>query len=615
MVKKQTTEELESSDPLQASNSGSYEIQPVLKPKGISVSLSWEEISYTVKTHHGSSEILKRVSGYANPGELLVIMGSSGSGKTSLLSILSNQIIPHRSVKISGTVKVNGDDIKNYDYPSITRYVMQQDILQATMTAREALRFAAMLKVGSDKDLVKSRVDAMLHDLKLTKVADNLIGNEVMKGLSGGEKKRVNIGVELISEPSVLILDEPTSGLDCFTAEVVIRLLKKQAHKGRTIITTIHQPSHAIFEMFDRLILMVNGHFVYQGLARKSRLYFDNLGYVCDEYTNPPDHFMRVLNIVDRNSMSNDEKDKLENLLVTYKAQEQMIFDETVTEGLTILSKSMRHYVPGLFVEMRALIWRSYINSLRNPLLFFVKLSQAIIMGFLIDILFRDLGYGHQQVENRKGILYFTTIQFIMLGCNSNSMTFPLERPLFLKDYKEGLYGTSAFVFAKTIAELPTQIFFTFIYVVIQYFAIDLNIETAKQFFVFLGLSILSHWTGCGYGSLAGVISPDVVASTVIGPAIAAPLMMFGGFFSNSDSLSNSFYWIKYISSYTYTFEGFCLNEFRDLPMDEGLDPLGDLGYTGEVWERAGSMLLIQLGLIILITGILKIIGERHKNN
>ncbi|OMJ86035.1 hypothetical protein SteCoe_12540 [Stentor coeruleus] len=615
MDKKQRTEDLESSDALQGPNSGSYEIQPVLKSRGTIVSLSWEEISYTVKTHHGSNEILKRVSGYANPGELLVIMGSSGSGKTSLLSILSNQIIPHRSVKISGTVKVNGDDIKNYDYPSITRYVMQQDILQATMTAREALWFAAMLKVGSDKNLVKSRVDTMLHDLKLAKVADNLIGNEMIKGLSGGEKKRVNIGVELISEPSILILDEPTSGLDCFTAEVVIKLLKKQAHKGRTIITTVHQPSSTMFEMFDRLILMVNGHFVYQGLARNSRLYFDNLGYVCDEYTNPPDHFMRILSIVDRNNMSDSEKDKLENLLISYKAQEKMIYDETITENLTVLNKSMRHYVPGLFIEMRALMWRSYVNSLRNPLLFFVKLSQALIMGFLIDILFRDLGYGQQQVENRKGILYFTTIQFIMLGSNSNSMTFPLERPLFLKDYKEGLYGTTAFVLSKTIAELPTQIFFTFLYVVIQYFAIDLNIESAKQFFVFLALSILSHWTGCGYGNFAGVISPNVVASTVIGPAVAAPLMMFGGFFSNSGSLSNSFYWIKYISSYTYTFEGFCLNEFRDLPIDKGLDPLGDLGYTGEVWERAGCMLLIELCLTLLIIGILKFVGEKHKNN
>lgn len=615
MDKNQIPEDLESLDSLRGSASGSYEIQPMKQKKGILVSLSWEEVIYTVKTQNGMSNILKGVSGFANPGQLLAIMGSSGSGKTTLLSILSNQVIPNRNVKISGSVKINGEDIKNYDYPSIARYVMQQDILQATMTPREAFKFAALLKVSSDKNIIQERVDKLLHDLKLAKVADSLIGNEVIKGLSGGEKRRVNIGLELISEPSILILDEPTSGLDCFTAEVVIKLLKKQAKKGKTIISTIHQPSSSVFNMFDRLILMVNGHFVYQGVASKSRLYFDNIGYQCDEYTNPPDHFMRILNITDRNNLTSEEKEKMDNYLTAYKAHESELLNEIITEDLTNLNKSMRHYIPGLFIELRALLWRSYINSLRNPLLFFVKLAQAIMMGFIVDILFRDLGYGRVQVENRKGILFFTTIQFIMLGSNSNSMTFPLERPMFLKEYKEGLYGTTAFVLSKFLAELPTQIFFTFLYVVIQYFALDLNRETAKQFFVFLGLAILSHWTGCGYGNLAGVISPNVVASTVIGPAISAPLMMFGGFFSNSDSLSSAFYWIKYLSSYTYTFEGFCLNEFRDLPIDDGLTPLEDLGYTGEIWERAGSMLLVQLGLILLVGFFLKIFAEKHKSN
>ncbi|OMJ95609.1 hypothetical protein SteCoe_1037 [Stentor coeruleus] len=615
MDKNQMPEDFESAESLRGSASGSYEIMPMSKKNGVLVSLSWEEIRYTAKCQDGVLEILKGVSGFANPGQLLAIMGSSGSGKTTLLSILSNQIIPNRDIEISGTVKVNGEDIKNYDYPSIARYVMQQDILQATMTPREAFRFAALLKVGSDKNLIKTRVDKMIHDLKLVKVADSLIGNEVIKGLSGGEKKRVNIGLELISEPSILILDEPTSGLDCFTAEVVIKLLKKQAKKGKTIISTIHQPSRSIFDMFDRLILMVNGSFVYQGAANKSRQHFDNIGYLCDEYTNPPDHFLRILNINNRHNMTNEEKTKMDNFLIAYKIKESNILDEAITEDLTVLNKSMRHYTPGLLIELRALLWRSYINSLRNPLLFFVKLAQAITMGFIVDILFRDLGYGMVQVENRKGVLFFTTIQFIMLGSNSNSMTFPIERPLFLKDYKEGLYGTTAFVLSKFLAELPTQIFFTFIYVVIQYFALDLNRETAKQFFVFLGLAILSHWTGCGYGNLAGVISPNVVASTVIGPAISAPLMMFGGFFSKSGSLSSSFYWIKYISSYTYTFEGFCLNEFRDLPIDNGLTPLKDLGYSGEVWERAMCLLLVQLGLFLLVGFFLKIFAERHKSN
>lgn len=615
---KASFEEVELSDSSRNGDSGSYFIQGSYLPQRTEMLLTWDNISYTVNTKKVHGQILKNVSGYANPREILAIMGSSGSGKTSLLSILSNQIIPHREVDISGDIQLNGENIRNLNYNAFARYVMQQDILLPTQTPREALTFAAIMKVGGNKEFIKKKVNNIIEELMLTKVADNLIGNEVIKGISGGEKKRVCIGIELISEPSVLILDEPTSGLDSITALIVIKLLKTQASKGRTIITTIHQPSTKIFQLFDRLILMVEGNFIYQGRAADSEKYFKEIGEICPELTNPPDHYMRMLYVADRNNLTSAEAEKISLFTSTYKRKEKIACEDGKITINQQIDKNERPYHAGFFVELQQLSKRSFINTLRNPLLLFVKLSQALVMGFLLDILFRDLGYGYVQIKNREGLLYFCIINILMFGSQSNSMTFPIERPLFLKDYKEGVYGVNSFFLAKVVAELPAQIIFTLLYVVVVYFATDLNRESGSQFFVFYGVLLLVHIVGCGYGNLAGVISPNVMAATVWGPTIAAPLMMFAGFFSKGTSLSSAFFWIKYLSGFNFGFEALAINELTDLPYDKNeitTPPLETLGFTGELWKPICSLLLIELGVILIVLVILKILGNSFKNS
>ena len=285
--------------------------------------LTWKDIQFTATIEKKPSQILKGVSGFANPGEILAIMGSSGSGKTSLLSILSNQIILQRNTIVTGSVEINGVNIKTIDYSSFSRYVMQQDILMPTLTVKEALIFAATLKIKGTKQFIESRVDSIMTDLKLTKIADSIIGNELIKGISGGEKKRVCIGIELISEPQILILDEPTSGLDSFTAELVIDLLKTQAKKGKTIVLTIHQPSTSIYKAFDRLLLLVEGNVIYQGAAQDSVNYFASIGYECPNLTNPPDYFIRIMYIVNRYVLTEKEKKTLHLFTTSYNSLEK----------------------------------------------------------------------------------------------------------------------------------------------------------------------------------------------------------------------------------------------------------------------------------------------------
>jgi ABC-type multidrug transport system ATPase subunit len=171
----------------------------------------------------GTHSIIKGVSGYAMPGQTLYIMGSSGAGKTSLLNILSDRINKSRGAKLTGKVLINDEvDLTQDNFGNLAGYAMQDDILYANFTPREALRFAARLKLEASVAEQNKRVEELIEELGLLAVANTPIGSVRRKTISGGERKRTAIGVELITDPSVLLLDEPTSGLDSFKATQLV---------------------------------------------------------------------------------------------------------------------------------------------------------------------------------------------------------------------------------------------------------------------------------------------------------------------------------------------------------------------------------------------------------
>lgn len=179
-----------------------------------------------------------------------------------------------------GSIRVNGaekETIRNFS--SHSAYVQQDDILFQTMTVRECLEFAAKLKLPGTEAQKIARVNELILELKLSKCQHTQIGGPLVKGVSGGERKRTSIGVELITDPSLIFLDEPTTGLDSFTATSVMETLRELALKdGRTVISTIHQPNSDIYEMFDRLMLLARGKIIYLNEARLAVDYFSGIG-------------------------------------------------------------------------------------------------------------------------------------------------------------------------------------------------------------------------------------------------------------------------------------------------------------------------------------------------
>ena len=517
------------------------------------IMLSWENISYTVKSKLGTEQILKDLSGFANPGEILAIMGSSGAGKTTLLNVLAGRTRSSDRQVLSGGIYANGVSISDVPFGDHAAYVTQTDILLPVLTPMEAVSFSAKLRCRETD--VTGRVQKILSDLKLTSIAHNKIGSVEIKGISGGERKRVSIAVELVTEPSVLFLDEPTSGLDVHTAEVLVKLLAKQTEKGRTIITTIHQPSDSIFNKFHRLILMSEGHFVYQGNAKKAVDHFNGLGFECPKEISPPDHFMKVLHVKNRRKQTPEDSEKLKKFISSYK--EAQVYSEQKLEDLSDPRKLDQGFSKNLLFQTKELFVRSWKNSTRDPALSFVKIAQSLALSILSILIFNQMDTDLEGVQTRTGFLFFTTINQVMLSLQTSNLSckfylVPTEKPVLIKEHKQGMYGSMIYYLTKSLTDVPMMIVSSVLQTLIMYWVVGLQNEPDKVFifckFYLVAALILMQFSGCGYGYLVGALSNSVDIAITLAPMIVTPFLMFGGYFSNEDSLPEAFAWVRFLS-------------------------------------------------------------------
>ncbi|NXY83787.1 ABCG2 protein, partial [Alcedo cyanopectus] len=307
--------------------------------------LTFHNICYRVKIKTGflccqktaDKEVLRDVNGIMRPG-LNAILGPTGSGKSSLLDILAARKDPHG---LSGDILVDGAP-QPANFKCTSGYVVQDDVVMGTLTVRENLKFSAALRLPkSVKEQEKNeRVNQIIKDLGLSKVADSKVGTQFTRGVSGGERKRTNIGMELIMDPAILFLDEPTTGLDASTANAVLLLLKRMAKQGRTIIFSIHQPRYSIFRLFDNLTLLAAGRVVYHGPAQQAIDYFQSFGYQCEPHNNPADFFLDIIN-GDSTAVAMSKSDGTNTAAST---EEYTTYDKTLAEKLAEKYSSSAYY-------------------------------------------------------------------------------------------------------------------------------------------------------------------------------------------------------------------------------------------------------------------------------
>lgn len=374
-----------------------------------------------LRKHARILPILKPITSEFLPGQLNVIMGPSGSGKTSLLNSIARRL----RGSFDTQYRVHGDMLYNGAVPSesvvrsVTSFVTQDDsALMPSLTVRESLRFAAGLRLPRwmSKEEKNRRAEEILLKMGLKECADNLIGNELIKGISGGEKRRVTISIQILTDPKVLLLDEPTSGLDAFTATSIIEVLKGLAAEGRTLIMTIHQARSDLFQHFSSVLLLARGGYpVYTGEGEKMLPYFTSLGYKCPHTTNPADFVLDLITIdlqqEDREAIT---RERVQHLITSWGKKVQELTRTTSQIATPAELGSLRRQMLPLRITYPLVLHRSTINFWRQSPLVMAWSMQILGIAIIMALFFAPLQNDYAAVQSRMGFIQeFAALYFV----------------------------------------------------------------------------------------------------------------------------------------------------------------------------------------------------------
>lgn len=384
-----------------------------------------------------SKQILKNVSGYAKSGECLAIMGGSGAGKSTMLNILSNRINLASNMKQEGEVKLNNRPFIWDNYKNVTGFVMQRDIFFQEQKVKEVFDFTIDMRSPHLNDNEKQKKEKdMVELLKLQKAENNFIGGIFIKGISGGEKRRLNLGAELLSDPKILFLDEPTSGLDSYTSFIIVENLKKLARmRNMIIIYTIHQPSMEIAHLFDNLLILNKGAVMYFGKNSDAIDYYTELGFPTPETKNPVEFFIEL---------SAKGGDEVESLFAErFDKQIRPTVDEIISSAPNdSLERHVKH--ASFLKQFSALSKRSFKNFMRNPMTLSTRLMQSIILGTIFCLMYGGLEDVNPQtpvtIYNRIGAFFFLSINIFVSYFQQTLLVCKLKSPNRTRDFYQRIW-------------------------------------------------------------------------------------------------------------------------------------------------------------------------------
>uniref|UniRef100_A0A0A9YMK9 ATP-binding cassette sub-family G member 4 n=2 Tax=Lygus hesperus TaxID=30085 RepID=A0A0A9YMK9_LYGHE len=505
----------------------------------------------------GTKEILHNVHGRFLPSQLVAIMGPSGAGKSTLLDVLSG----YRITGVRGVVTVNGRERDLEEFRRVSCYITQDDRLQPLLTVKENMKVAADLKLSAkynDQDKY-AVIDEILLMLGLKEAANTRAAR-----LSGGQKKRLSIALELVNNPLVMFLDEPTTGLDSASCLLCIKLMKLLASQGRTVVCTIHQPSASLFQNFDHVYVLAEGQCLYQGSAEKVVPYLESVELPCPMYHNPADYIIEL-------ACGDYGKDKITRLVnATINGRSIQWFNDA--ENLPPTSHvEVSHRSPRLPGRMRCnlslqettqinqllvIMNRGFTKVKRDSTLTYMRLVANIVTGLMLGVLYFQSGVDGSRVLDNYNLLFSILIHHSMSTMMLTILTFPMEMNILIKEHFNRWYSLKSYYIMVNIVDIPVAGGCCIIFTTVVYLMTGQPLTTPR-FMTFMVLSLLVVFIAQSLGYIVGAVFNSVVNGTFAGPILIVPMMMFSGFGVNFRDIPPYLRWGTHLSFLRYSLEGY----------------------------------------------------------
>ncbi|KAL0351374.1 UNVERIFIED_CONTAM: ABC transporter G family member 25 [Sesamum calycinum] len=511
---------------------------------------------------HQERTILNGITGMAAPGQILAILGPSGSGKSTLLNALAGRL--HHGHGLTGTVLFNNRKLTKHVLKR-TGFVAQDDVLYPHLTVQETLVFCSLLRLPSSmpKNEKIAVAESVISELGLSKCKDTIIGNSFIRGVSGGERKRVSIAHEMLVDPSLLILDEPTSGLDATAAYRLVATLGGLAAKGKTVVTSVHQPSSRVYQMFDGLLVLSEGRCIYFGKGSDAMGYFESVGFSPSFPMNPADFLLDLANgVCQLDGSSERERPNVRQALVSsynnllapkvkaacMETSTVVARDRTVAANPITKDYNCTSYFSTWFNQFSILIQRN-LKEKKHETFNSLRVFQVIAASLLAGFMWWHSEY--RDVQDRLGLLFFISIFWGVFPSFNAVFTFPQERAIFMKERASGMYTLSSYFMARITGDLPMELVLPTLFLSITYWMTGLKPELSAfvlTLIVVLGYVLVSQGLGLALGAL---IMDAKQASTVVTVTMLA-FVLTGGYYVHK--VPSFMSWIKYVSTTFYSY-------------------------------------------------------------
>ncbi|OVA06116.1 ABC transporter-like [Macleaya cordata] len=584
------------------------------------------------------NKILSDVSGIVRPSRMTLLLGPPGSGKTTFLQALAGKL--DKELRVSGKITYCGHELSEFVPQRTCAYISQHDLHTSEMTVREILDFSGRcMGVGTRYEMLAElsrrekeagvkpdpEIDAfmkatamagkrtslvtdyVLKILGLDICEDVMVGNEMIRGISGGEKKRLTTGEMLVGPAKALFMDEISTGLDSSTTFQIVKYMRQMVHiMDVTMIISLLQPAPETFELFDDIILLSEGQIVYQGPRENILEFFEHTGFKCPERKGVADFLQEVTSMKDQEQYLFNKNQPYRYVSVAEFVHSFHSFQlgQKLSEDLSIPYDKSRAHPAALMTEkygiskwelFKACFSREWLLMKRSYFIFVFKTAQITIMSLLALTVFLRTEMKHGQIADGGkyyGALFFSLINVMFNGMAELAMTL-FRLPVFFKQRDFLLYPAWAFGLPIWLLRIPLSAMESGIWVALTYYTIGFAPSASRffrQFLAFFGV----HQMALSLFRFIAVAGRKEVIANMFGTFILTLVFLLGGFIVSKDDLGAWIKWSYFVSPMMYGQNAIAINEFLD---ERWSTPIFDPTHPNNPATTVGKILLRSRGM------------------